>query len=295
MEIRTVGVVGAGVMGRGVSQALAQTGHSVILLDVSQDILEHAKDEIRENVRLQSLFGKRDATQTPDEVLGRILFCTAGQQLTDVDFVVENVTERWEIKKEVYAQLDAVCPERCVFAANTSAIPITRIASLTNREPQVIGLHFMNPVPLKPVVEMIRGDQTSDETVRLAKRLLAQMGKEAIIVGDGPGFVSNRVLMLAINEAIQVVYEGLAGAEDVDRIFKTCFAHKMGPLETADLIGLDTVLNSLRILHDSFGDSKYRPCPLLEEMVNAGKYGRKSGQGFYTYPMQDPRQTNREG
>ncbi len=295
MDIQVVGVVGAGVMGRGVSQNLAQTGHRVILLDVSQDILEHAKSEIKENIRLQSLFTKSEKAESPDEVLRQTTFSTDYQLLSNVDFVIENVTEKWEIKKQVYVQLDGICPEQCIFAANTSAIPITRLASATRRAPKVIGMHFMNPVPLKSVVEVIRGFHTSDETVETAKRLLAQMGKECITVNDSPGFVSNRILMLTINEAIYLLQEQVASAEDVDRIFKTCFGHKMGPLETADLIGLDTILYSIEILHESFNDSKYRPCPLLKKMVDAGLYGRKSGQGFYTYPVSNPKLAGKAG
>ena len=295
MDIQVIGVVGAGVMGSGVSQNLAQTGHRVILLDVSQDILEHTKSEIEENIRLQSLFTKNEKVESPDEVLRQITFSTDYQLLSNVDFVIENVTEKWEIKKQVYAQVDAICPEQCVFAANTSAIPITRLASVTRRASKVIGMHFMNPVPLKPVVEVIRGVHTSDETVETAKRLLAQMGKECIIVDDSPGFVSNRVLMLTINEAIYLLQEQVASAEDVDTIFKTCFGHKMGPLETADLIGLDTILYSIEVLYESFNDSKYRPCPLLKKMVDAGLYGRKSGQGFYTYPVSNPKLAGKAG
>ena len=295
MDIQVVGVVGAGVIGREVSQNLAQTGHRVILLDVSQDILEHAKSEIKENIRLQSLFTKSEKAESPDEVLRQTTFSTDYQLLSNVDFVIENVTEKWEIKKQVYVQLDGICPEQCIFAANTSAIPITRLASATRRAPKVIGMHFMNPVPLKSVVEVIRGFHTSDETVETAKRLLAQMGKECIIVNDSPGFVSNRVLMLTINEAIYLLQEQVASAEDVDRISKTCFGHKMGPLETADLIGLDTILYSIEVLYESFNDSKYRPCPLLKKMVDAGLYGRKSGQGFYTYPVSNPRLMGKAG
>jgi len=284
MDIRIVGVVGAGVMGSGLSQNLAQTGHRVILLDLSQHILEQARSDIQANIRLQSLFTQPDKAQSPGDVVSRITFSTDYQLLADVDFVVENVTEKWEVKKEVFARLDAICPEPCVFASNTSAIPITRLASATDRASKVIGMHFMNPVPLKTMVEVIRGVHTTDETVETAQRLLAQMGKEWIIVNDSPGFVSNRVLMLTINEAVYLLQEQVASAEDIDRIFKTCFGHKMGPLETADLIGLDTILDSIQVLYESFNDSKYRPCPLLKQMVYAGLHGQKNGQGFYTYP-----------
>lgn len=283
MNIQVVGVVGAGVMGIGVSQNLAQTGYQVIIVDISEAILENAQQEIKKNIRLQSLFNKERKVGSPDDILKKITFSTNYKLLDSADFVVENVTEKWDIKKEVYAQLDAVCPERTVFAANTSAIPITRIASATKRAKNVIGMHFMNPVPMKSMVEVIRGYHTSDATIEIAKSFLAQMGKECIIVNDSPGFVSNRVLMLTINEAIFLLQERVASASDVDKIFKTCFGHKMGPLETADLIGLDTILLSIEVLYESFKDSKYRPCPLLKQMVEAGLYGQKSKQGFYVY------------
>jgi 3-hydroxybutyryl-CoA dehydrogenase len=283
MNIKVVGVVGAGVMGVGVAQALAQTRHRVVLLDVTEEILNRAMREIKNNIRLQGLLNKKEGAESTRDVLDRITFGTSYQLLQDADFVVENVTEKWEIKKGVYAQLDEVCAERCVFAANTSAIPITRIASATNRADRVIGMHFMNPVPMKPAVEVIRGHHTSEQTISTAQQLLEQMGKEGIIVNDSPGFVSNRVLMLTINEAIFLLQDQVASAEDVDRIFRSCFGHKMGPLETADLIGLDTILLSIEVLYESFNDSKYRPCPLLKKMVDAGLYGRKSGRGFYSY------------
>jgi 3-hydroxybutyryl-CoA dehydrogenase len=283
MNIQVVGVVGAGVMGIGVSQNLAQTGYQVILVDISEAILESAEQEIKKNIRFQTLFNKEKKVGSPDDILKKITFSTNYKLLDSADFVVENVTEKWDIKKEVYAQLDAICPERTVFAANTSAIPITRIASATKRPKNVIGMHFMNPVPMKSMVEVIRGYHTSEATIEIAKSFLAQMGKECIIVNDSPGFVSNRVLMLTINEAIFLLQERVASASDVDKIFKTCFGHKMGPLETADLIGLDTILLSIEVLYESFKDSKYRPCPLLKQMVEAGLYGQKSKQGFYVY------------
>ncbi|NEO98546.1 MAG: NAD-binding protein [Symploca sp. SIO2E9] len=283
MNIQVVGVVGAGVMGIGVSQNLAQTGHQVILVDVSEEILDHARQEIRNNIRFQGFFNKSEKGDSPDDVLQRIKFTTNYQFLESAEFVIENTTEKWDIKKEVYEKIDKICPKASVFAANTSAIPITRIASVTKRAAQVIGMHFMNPVPMKPIVETIRGYHTSQETIETAKKLLLQMGKECIIVNDSPGFVSNRVLMLTINEAVFILQEQVASASEVDRIFKTCFGHKMGPLETADLIGLDTILFSIEVLYESFNDSKYRPCSLLKKMVDAGLHGRKSGQGFYTY------------
>lgn len=294
MEFRTIGVVGAGVMGRGVAQNLAQTGHRVVLVDIDPAALCGAEAEIRRGLRFQRLFRKdetkdaatRQAAGADDAaVLDRILFTTKDEVLAESDFVIENATEDWTVKEAVYRRIDTLCRPEVVFAANTSAITITRIAAATGRPDRVIGMHFMNPVPLKPVVEVIRGYHSSEETVAHARAFLAGMGKEAVVVEDSPGFVSNRVLMLAVNEAAYLVHEGVAPAVDVDRIFTSCFGHKMGMLETADLIGLDTVLRSIEVLSESFRDSKYRPCPLLRKMVDAGLLGRKSGRGFYDYSM----------
>lgn len=283
MKIQNVGVIGAGVIGSGVAQNLAETGHLVILIDVQEEIINRAQTEIRQNVRLQQMLRKDHKVKDIDEILKRITFTTDYQSLTNIDFVIENVVEKWEIKKKVYTQLDAICPKHCIFGSNTSAITITRIASVTQRPSQVIGIHFMNPVPMKTTVEVIRGYHTSEETVETTKILLCNMEKDCIVVNDSPGFVTNRVLMLTINEAVFVVQEQVAPAEDVDRLFKSCLGHKIGPLETADLIGLDTILFSLEVLYESFNDSKYRPCPLLKNMVDAGRLGRKNGKGFYTY------------
>jgi len=282
MNIEVVGVVGAGVIGVGVAESLAQTGHRVILVDLSTPILECAQEQIKNSLRLHRLLASSKGDGA-DVVLKRITFSTDYSLFNEVDFVIENATEKWEVKQAIYTQLDMVCPPRSILAANTSAISITRLGSLTNRPAQVIGIHFMNPVPLKPLVEVIRGHHTSDKTIEIAKDLLARMNKECIVVNDMPGFVSNRVLMLMINEAIFLVQEQVATAEEIDKIFRTCFSHKMGPLETADLIGLDTILYSIEVLYESFNDSKYRPCPLLRKMVAAGLWGRKSGRGFYTY------------
>ncbi|RPH56440.1 3-hydroxyacyl-CoA dehydrogenase family protein [bacterium] len=283
MEIRTVGVIGAGVMGVGVGQNLAQTGHQAILVDISEEILGRARDEIRKNLRFQGMFQKGASKEGPDAVLGRITFTTELEALGDVDFVVENVPEKWEIKSRIYPRIDAICPERAIFAVNTSCYSITRVGALTKRPDRVIGMHFMNPVPLKPMVEAIRGYHTSEETIETSRQFLRQMGKDCILVNDMPGFVSNRVLMLTINEAVCLIQDGVATAEQVDQLFKTCFGHKMGPLETADLIGLDTILYSIEALYESYNDSKYRPCPLLKKMVDAGLHGRKNGKGFYDY------------
>lgn len=290
MELRVVGVVGAGVMGIGLGQNLAQTGHQVVLLDVSEAQLGRARDEIRKNLRFHGMFQKQtgqkvDKPASADEVLGRIKFTTSYDDFSETDFVVENATEKWDIKKEIYPRLDAACPERTVFAANTSCISITKIGGTTKRPDKVLGMHFMNPVPLKPMVEVIRGHHTTDETIATARQFLAQMGKDCEVVNDYPGFVSNRVLMLTVNEAVYLVHDGVATAQQVDHLFKTCFGHKMGPLETADLIGLDTILYSIEVLYESYSDSKYRPCPLLRKMVDAGLHGRKNGKGFYDYSV----------
>jgi len=281
-RLETIGVIGAGVMGVGLAHALAQSGLRTLLIDVSDSILESALGQIRNNIRFQRLFHKNPGS-SPEEILGRIQVSASYDILRDADFVIENVTEKPAVKTDVYRRMDEICPPQCIFAANTSAIPITRIGAMTRRTAQVLGMHFMNPVPLKTAVEVIRGYHTSDGAIAAATRLLNRMGKKAIVVGDSPGFVSNRVLMLTINEAIFLVQAKVAPPEVVDDIFKNCFEHKMGPLETADLIGLDTILFSIEVLYDEFKDSKFRPCPLLRQMVDAGLHGRKSGRGFYSY------------
>ncbi|NJL27607.1 MAG: 3-hydroxybutyryl-CoA dehydrogenase [Thermoanaerobaculia bacterium] len=290
MRFEKVGVVGAGVMGVGVAQNLAQTGHQVVLVDVGEEQLGKARAQIRQDLRMYNLLSKQGGIENPkvlaegsQAALARIQLTTDLGALADAQFVIENVVEKWPVKEEVYRQIDPICPAETIFAANTSAVSITRIGSLTQRPRQVLGMHFMNPVPMKPVVEVIRGFHTSEETIAGAQELLAEMGKEGIVVNDMPGFVSNRVLMLTINEAIYLVQDQVASAEDVDRIFETCFGHKMGPLATGDLIGLDTILYSLDVLYESYNDDKFRPCPLLKKMVYAGLWGRKSGRGFYNY------------
>jgi 3-hydroxybutyryl-CoA dehydrogenase len=282
-SIQRVGVIGAGVMGTGAAQALAQAGCSVVLLDLNEAILDRARTAIREAARFHHLVYRGQPALNADEIIGRIRFTTDRAPLGRVEFVIENVTERWADKEPIYRMLDEVCPPACVLAANTSAIPITQIAGATKRPSQVVGMHFMNPVPVKPTVEVIRGYHTSADTLQTALALLEKMGKKGIVVNDSPGFVSNRVLMLAINEAVCLLHENVAAAEDIDRIFKECLGHKMGPLETADLIGLDTILLSLEVLFEQFQDPKFRPSPLLRKLVAAGLHGRKTGQGVYSY------------
>ncbi|WP_164931396.1 3-hydroxyacyl-CoA dehydrogenase family protein [Longirhabdus pacifica] len=278
-----IGVIGAGVMGRGVASNFAQSGYKVLLIDIAEHILQEAREEIYNNVRFQGLFKKSESAVDPDEVLSHITCSTDYDLLAGVDFIIENVAEEWDIKREVYKQLDSICHNDCVILANTSCISITKIAALTNRATHIIGAHFMNPVPMKAAVEVIRGHHTAKSTIDRTKELLLSLGKESIIVDDYPGFVSNRISHLFMNEAAFVVQDQVASPQAVDDIFKKCYSHTMGPLETADLIGLDTVVKSLDVLYESYQDPKFRCCPLLRKMVDAGLHGRKSGQGFYTY------------
>lgn len=282
MKHMKVGVVGAGVMGVGVSIAVVQKGMSVILVDINNELLDKAKREIEKNLRLLNFYSRETSLNT-ESILESIEFTTDYGRLNQASFIVENTTEKWEIKESVYKKLNALKNEECVIAANTSAISITKLGKVMNNPERVIGMHFMNPVPLKPAVEVIKGYYTSQKTIDASFEFLKAINKEGILVNDSPGFVSNRVLMLTINEAIFLLHEQVASSSKVDEIFKKCFGHKMGPLETADLIGLDTILLSLEVLYDSYLDSKYRPCPLLRKMVDAGNYGRKSGKGFYEY------------
>ncbi|MGG1388613.1 3-hydroxyacyl-CoA dehydrogenase family protein [Brevibacillus brevis] len=278
-----IGVIGAGVMGAGVAQTAAQAGHQVILIDLTAEVLQRAEAQIYQNVRFRGFYDNNLEFEPVGDVMKRISFTTDYESLNDADLVVENVPEVWDIKQSVYPILDRVCPERTILLVNTSCISITKIAGLTKRADRVIGVHFMNPVPMKPTVEAIKGYHTSTDTIQATMDFLATMGKEAILVNDLPGFVSNRLSHLLMNEAAFVVQDQVADPKDVDEIFVKCFGHKMGPLETADLIGLDTVVNSLDILYESYQDSKFRVCPLLRKMVEAGLHGRKTGRGFYTY------------
>ncbi|MDS0134248.1 MULTISPECIES: 3-hydroxyacyl-CoA dehydrogenase NAD-binding domain-containing protein [unclassified Amycolatopsis] len=275
------GVVGAGVMGIGVAQDFAAAGHEVVLVDKDERILEEARAAITRNCRLSRLMG--GPALDADEILARITTAVGLAALDKTEILVENVTEDWDIKAAVHAELDEVCGPGTVIIANTSAVPITRIASVGKNPGRVIGVHFMNPVPQKPVVELIPGFHTSPETILRTRELLTSIGKRWVDVKDASGFVSNRVLMLTVNEAAYLVHEGVATAESVDEVFRGCFGHPMGPLETADLIGVDTILYSVEVLYEHYADSKYRPCPLLKQMTDAGLHGRKSGRGFYTY------------
>ena len=281
--IQCIGVIGAGVMGQGVAQALAQAELEVLLIDVSDAVLAEAKQKIRQSLRLHRLLSARATRGNQNEVLERICFTTDMESLRAADFIIENVTEKWQVKQPVYALMDKIARPEVIFGVNTSAIGITKVGAATRRPDRVIGMHFMNPVPQKDMVEVIRGFHTSEATVETTRAFLKSAGKDCVIVNDSPGFVSNRVLMLTINEAAYLLHEGVASADDIDQIFRECFEHKMGPLETADLIGVDTILFSIEVLYESLSDSKYRPCPLLRKMVDAGLHGRKNGRGFFDY------------
>jgi 3-hydroxybutyryl-CoA dehydrogenase len=284
MAFGRVGVLGAGNIGTGVVTDLILHGMSAVVVDVSEQVLQRAKGDILKNVRVAPLLSKTLPKVTKEEAVARMVMTTDLQDLASCDFIIENVTEDWKIKKQVYENLERVMPPTICFGANTSCLSITQIGSATKRPANVVGIHLMNPVHLKPTVEVIRGFHTSDRTIETLLALFARLGKEAIIVEDLPGFVSNRISHLFMNEAAFVLQDQVATADKIDTIFKKCFGHMMGPLETADLIGLDTVVRSLDVLYESFQDPKYRCCPLLRKLVHAGHLGRKSGRGFYAYP-----------
>lgn len=282
MQGDTFGVIGAGQMGGGIAQVAAANGMHVILHDISTEFVERGVAAITKNLRRSAEKGKISDSEVR-RILERITPSTDMATMQSADFVVEAASENQEIKFKIFAQLDEVCPPHAILSSNTSSIPIGRIASQTRRPDKVIGMHFMNPVPVMKLVEIIRGLATNDETYNTVKELSEQMSKVPVEVNDAPGFVSNRVLIPMINEAIYCVYEGIATPEAVDQVMKLGMNHPMGPLALADLIGLDTCLYIMEVLYEGFGDSKYRPCPLLRKYVAAGWYGRKSGRGFYVY------------
>ncbi len=281
--IKQVGVLGAGQMGNGIAHVFAQYGTEVVLYDIGQPQLDKALATIRQNLERQAKKGTITEAQV-GATLGRIRTTLAMEDLAAVDFAVEAATEREDLKLEIFRRLDAVAKPGAILASNTSSIPITKIASATRRPEKVIGMHFMNPVPLMKLVEVIRGHATSDETFAVTAELVAKLEKEMAVSQDYPGFIVNRILIPMINEAVFALYEGIASAEDIDKGMKLGTNQPMGPLTLADFIGLDTVLAIANVLWDGFKDPKYRPCPLLVKMVHAGYLGRKSGRGFYVYP-----------
>jgi 3-hydroxybutyryl-CoA dehydrogenase len=282
MEIKTVGIVGAGTMGNGIAQVFAQSGFSVMLVDIAKPMLERARASIEKSL---VRFVEKDKLSAADRdaTLARLTTTTAIDRLTDADFIVEAIVEQAEAKGALFTSLDAIMRREVIFASNTSSISITVIGAATKRPDKVLGMHFMNPVPLMPLVELIRGQRTSPESMRTASELAIALGKTPLEAGDYPGFIANRILMPMINEAIYALMEGVGTAEAIDGVMKLGMHHPMGPLTLADFIGLDVCLAILDVLHNGFGDPKYRPCPLLRRMVAAGLLGRKSGQGFYTY------------
>ena len=284
MLFKNVGVIGAGNIGLGVATDLVLHGINTVLVDISSDQLEKAKSEILQNIRFAPLLLKNSPKVSKEEVLERLKLSTDINDLSGCDFIIENVTEDWNIKEKVYRQLDEIISPDVCIGCNTSCISITKVGSVTNRPDKIVGIHLMNPVHLKPTVEVIRGFHTSEETLNKLDVLFKQLNKNSILVNDMPGFVSNRISHLFMNEAVFVLQDQVASAKDIDDIFKKCFGHTMGPLETADLIGLDTVMHSLDVLYESYHDPKFRCCPLLRKMVYAGHLGRKTGKGFYEYP-----------
>ena len=282
MEIKTVGVVGAGTMGNGIAHVLAKSGFQVLLCDVEQRYLDRGLETIGKNLEREVAKNKITAEQRA-AALGRIQAVLERKALAACDLVVEAATEKLEIKTALFRELDALCRPEVILSSNTSSISITKLAACTQRPQQVIGMHFFNPVPMMKLVEVIRALQTSDATFQTVKALAEKLEKTPVEVHDSPGFVSNRVLMPLLNEAMYAVMEGVATPEAVDEVFKLGMAHPMGPLTLADFIGLDVCLDILRVLHSGLGDPKYRPCPLLIQMVDAGWLGRKSGRGFYQY------------
>lgn len=282
MDIQKVMVIGAGQMGSGITQVLAEAGLAVVMHDLNEDFVEQGLAKISQNLARQ-VQKDRLKEEEKEAILARIQTTSDLGEASDVDVVIEAAVENMEVKKNIFARLDDIAPAHAILATNTSSLPITEIAAVTKRADRVIGMHFMNPVPVMKLVEVIRGLATSQEVFQAVFDLAQKLNKIPVEVNDFPGFVANRVLMPMINEAIYTVYEGVASVEDVDQVMKLGMNHPMGPLTLADFIGLDTCLFIMETLHEGFGDDKYRPCPLLRKYVKAGWLGRKSGRGFYTY------------
>ncbi|MBL0181636.1 MAG: 3-hydroxybutyryl-CoA dehydrogenase [Chitinophagaceae bacterium] len=281
--IKNVSVIGAGTMGNGIAHVFAQSGFNVNLVDVNASQLQRAMDTINKNLDRQLAKGTITEEQKRSTLANIATFSVVAEGVKDANLVVEAATENIELKLTIFEQIDTYAPAGCILATNTSSISITKIAAVTNRPGMVIGMHFMNPVPVMKLVEIINGYATKKEVTESIIELSKQLGKIPCAVNDYPGFIANRILMPMINEAIYSLFEGVAGVEEIDTVMKLGMAHPMGPLQLADFIGLDVCLSILNVLHDGFGNPKYAPCPLLVNMVLAGKLGVKSGEGFYTY------------
>ncbi len=282
MNIHRVGVVGAGTMGNGIAHVFARSGYRVVLCDLEPKFLERAQQNIAKNLDREAAKGKL-SEQEKKAALQRIELATEPDKLAGCDFIVEAVIEKFEIKEEIFRHLDKICRPEVILSSNTSSISITRLAACTQRPDKIVGMHFFNPVPVMKLVEIVRGLDTSEQTLQTVRGLALKLQKSPVEVKDAPGFISNRVLMPLLNEAMYAVMEGVAAPEAVDEIFKLGMAHPMGPLALADFIGLDVCLDIMRVLQEGFGDPKYRPCPLLVKMVEGGRLGKKSGHGFYQY------------
>jgi len=282
MDVKQIMVVGAGQMGAGIAQVCAQAGYKVVLYDRSEQALKKGIERVHKRLT-QAVEKERMTEQDKQTAIVCLQQATSIENAQEADVVIEAAIENIAVKKEIFTELDKIAPAHTIFATNTSSLPITEIAAATTRPDKVIGMHFMNPVPIMKLVEVIRGLQTADATYQVVADITKQLNKTSVEVQDFPGFVANRVLMPLINEAIYTVYEGIATPEDVDTVMKLGMNHPMGPLTLADFIGLDTCLYIMEVLHEGFGDSKYRPCPLLRQYVQAGWHGKKAGRGFYTY------------